>query len=269
MTHVLRGKDHFANSEKQKYLYEHMGWELPEFIHYGRLKMEDIALSTSKAMEGIENGTYSGWDDPRLGTLRAIARRGIKPKTIYDLIIEMGVKMSDSAISWKKIYGLNRNILEPLANRYFFCENPQLIEIENYNGGKINIERPLHSDYLKRGNRNLIFDGKVYIAQEDISNGIFRLMDAVNIEITDNKIAYHSTSFEDAREVKAKIIHWVPHEENMNVKIIMDDATVKSGIGEVALKNLKVGDIVQFERVGFARLDEINNNELKFFFAHR
>ena len=79
----------------------------------------------------------------------------------------------------------------------------------------------------------------------------------------------HSTSFEDAREVKAKIIHWVPHEENMNVKIIMDDATVKSGIGEVALKNLKVGDIVQFERVGFARLDEINNNELKFFFAHR
>ena len=144
MTHVLRGKDHFANSEKQKYLYEHMGWELPEFIHYGRLKMEDIALSTSKAMEGIENGTYSGWDDPRLGTLRAIARRGIKPKTIYDLIIEMGVKMSDSAISWKKIYGLNRNILEPLANRYFFCENPQLIEIENYNGGKINIERSLN-----------------------------------------------------------------------------------------------------------------------------
>ena len=76
LTHILRGKDHLANTEKQKYLYNHMGWDLPEFIHYGRLKMEDIALSTSKAMAGIEDGTYSGWDDPRLGTLRAIARRG-------------------------------------------------------------------------------------------------------------------------------------------------------------------------------------------------
>ena len=64
MSHVLRGKDHLANSEKQKYLYDHMGWDVPEFIHYGRLKMEDIALSTSKALEGISSGKYSGWDDP-------------------------------------------------------------------------------------------------------------------------------------------------------------------------------------------------------------
>lgn len=110
LTHVLRGKDHLANTEKQKYLYDHMGWDVPEYIHYGRLKMEDIALSTSKAMAGIEDGTYSGWDDPRLGTLRAIARRGIDPRTIYNLITEIGVKMADSAISWKKIYGLNRNL---------------------------------------------------------------------------------------------------------------------------------------------------------------
>ena len=26
LTHVLRGKDHLANTEKQKYLYDHMGW---------------------------------------------------------------------------------------------------------------------------------------------------------------------------------------------------------------------------------------------------
>ncbi len=131
MTHVLRGKDHLANSEKQKYLYEHMGWDVPEFIHYGRLKMEDIALSTSKAMAGIEEGTYMGWDDPRLGTLRAIARRGIQNKAIHDLMVEIGVKMSDSAISWKKIYGLNRNILEEISNRYFFVPNPKKIKIDD------------------------------------------------------------------------------------------------------------------------------------------
>ena len=269
MTHVLRGKDHLANSEKQKYLYDHMGWDLPEFIHYGRLKMEDIALSTSKAMEGIENGTYSGWDDPRLGTLRAIARRGISPKTIYDLIIEIGVKMADSAISWKKIYGLNRSILEPIANRYFFCENPVEITVNNYDGGAVNIERPLHADHTDRGNRILPFDGSAYLAKTDIADGIFRLMDAVNVEISDDEINYHSTSFEDARDVKARIIQWVPVKDNVNVKIVMDDASVKTGLGEGALRDLNIGDIVQFERVGFARLDEIKDDELIFYFAHK
>lgn len=269
MTHVLRGKDHLANSEKQKYLYNHMGWDLPEFIHYGRLKMEDIALSTSKAMAGIEDGTYSGWDDPRLGTLRAIARRGIDPRTIYNLITEIGVKMADSAISWKKIYGLNRNFVEPIANRYFFCENPVEIKIDGYNGGEISIERPLHADHIDRGNRILSFDGSAYLAKEDIADGIFRLMDAVNVEIDGDKIIYHSTSFEDAKKVKAKIIQWVPTIDNVNVKIVMDDASAKIGVGEDTLRDLEVGDIVQFERVGFARLDEIKDDKLVFYYAHK
>ena len=269
LTHVLRGKDHLANTEKQKYLYDHMGCDVPEYIHYGRLKMEDIALSTSKAKEGIEEGTYSGWDDPRLGTLRAIARRGIQAKTIYDLIIEMGVKMADTAISWKKIYGLNRNLLEPIANRYFFCENPQLIEVNGYDGGHVDIERPLHADHEDRGNRVLPFEGKAYLAEKDINDGIFRLMDAVNVEISGGDVNYLSTSFEDAREVKARIIQWVPVEDNVNVKIVMSDASIKTGLGEGALRDLSVGDIVQFERVGFARLDEISDDELVFYFAHK
>ena len=269
LTHVLRGKDHLANTEKQKYLYDAMDWDTPEYIHYGRLKMEDIALSTSKAMAGIEEGTYSGWDDPRLGTLRAIARRGIDPRTIYNLITEIGVKMADSAISWKKIYGLNRNFLEPIANRYFFCENPVEIDVENYEDGEVIIERPLHADHMDRGNRLLPFNGTAYLAKSDIKDGLFRLMDAVNVEIAGDKVTYHSTSFEDARAVKARIIQWVPAEENVNVKIVMDDASVKEGLGEIALKDLDVGDVVQFERVGFARLDEIRDDELVFYYAHK
>ena len=269
MTHVLRGKDHLANSEKQKYLYDHMGWDLPEFIHYGRLKMEDIALSTSKALEGIENGTYSGWDDPRLGTLRAVARRGIDPRTIYNLITEIGVKMADSAISWKKIYGLNRNLLEPIANRYFFVEDPQLIEVENYNEGEVVVERPLHADHMDRGNRLLPFNGSAYLAKSDIADGVFRLMDVVNVDIKGDEITYNSTSFEDARDLKARIIQWVPVEDNVKVTIVMDDASLKTGLGEAALCDLKVGDIVQFERVGFARLDEIKDDELIFYYAHK
>ena len=159
--------------------------------------------------------------------------------------------------------------MEPIANRYFFCENPQKITVEGYTEGRVDIERPLHADHMDRGNRVLPFDGEVYLAQSDIKDGMFRLMDAVNVDINGEEITYHSTSFEDARAVKARIIQWVPLEDNVNVKIVMDDASIKTGIGEGALKNLEVGDIVQFERVGFARLDEIADDELIFYFAHK
>ncbi|MCL2116148.1 MAG: glutamate--tRNA ligase [Methanobrevibacter sp.] len=273
MTHVLRGKDHLANSEKQKYLYQHLNWDIPEFIHYGRLKMEDIPLSTSKTLAGIEDGTYSGWDDSRLGTLRAIAKRGIQSKTIYDLILEIGVKMADSAISWKKIYGLNRNILEEKTNRYFFVSNAKKVKIANLNEEEIaipeDIERPLHPDFLDRGNRNLTFDGEVYISEDDLSNGMTRLMDAVNIDIEEGEVKYISKSFEDARKKKMRIIQWVPANDNIKAKVIMDDASEIFGLCEADCKNLKKGDIVQFERFGFARLDEIANDELIFYFAHK
>lgn len=270
MTHVLRGKDHLANSEKQKYLYQHMDWEVPEFIHYGRLKMEDIALSTSKAMAGIEDGTYSGWDDPRLGTLKAIARRGIQPETITQLMVEIGIKMSDSAISWKKIYGLNRNIIEDKVNRYFFVPDPVKIAVADCpqeNFGE-EILRPKHPDYEERGNRTLVFDEEVYIPKADCTDGISRLMDAVNVEIKGDDVIFHSKSFEDAREAKARIIQWVPADA-IKAKVVMDDASIVEGLCELDCKDLKVGDIVQFERFGFARLDEIKDDELIFYYAHK
>lgn len=271
MTHVLRGKDHLANSEKQKYLYKHMGWDTPEFIHYGRLKMEDIPLSTSKAKEGIESGKYSSWTDPRLGTLRAIARRGIQPEAIWNLMVEIGVKMSDSAVSWKKIYGLNRNVIEDKANRYFFVKNPVKIDVgdcpEEFSN--FTLEKELHPDFPERGNRTLDFNGSVYIDGDDFKDGHIRLMDLINIDIDNGTVKFNSASFEDARKIKARIIQFVPTEEAIKAEVVMDDASVVEGFCEKDCKNLEVDDVIQFERFGFVRLDEIKDDKLVFYYAHK
>lgn len=268
MTHVLRGKDHMANSEKQEYLYKHMDWEIPEFIHYGRLKMTDVKLSTSEAKKGIEEGKYSGWDDPRLGTLRALARRGIQAETIINLMKEIGIKMNDSAISWKKIYGLNRNIIEDKVNRYFFVADPVKLDITgDYNETIVKI--PLHPDYPEKGNRELPFNGEVYIQEKDNNNGLVRLMDAVNVELKDDTATYHSETFEEAKEAKARIIHWIPAENTVPVEVVMPDATIMKGLAENGVNNLEIDDIIQFERFGFARLDNKEDDKLTFYFAHK
>jgi glutamyl-tRNA synthetase len=272
VTHVLRGKDHLANTEKQGYLYRHLGWEEPHYTHYGRLKMEDVALSTSKAKKGIEEGEYTGWDDPRLGTIRAIARRGIQAESIRELMREIGVKNADTTVSWKKIYGLNRNHLEEV-NRYFLVTPAQKIRIENLpEEAKVVVERPLHPDYPERGMRKLKFEERLYISATDLPTGperVLRLMDAVNITIRDGQAQYHSTTLEEARNARAPAIQWVPMREKKQVELLMPDGTLQTGYAEADTYQQEVGDVVQFERVGFARLDEKYLGKMTFYFAHK
>ncbi|WP_321422044.1 glutamate--tRNA ligase [uncultured Methanobacterium sp.] len=273
VTHVLRGKDHLANSEKQEYLYHHMGWEVPQFIHYGRLKMDDVRLSTSQARKGIEEGTYSGWDDPRLGTIRAIARRGIQSEAIKELMLEIGVKIADSTVTWKKIYGLNRAFLEDKAHRYFFTPNAQLVEIQDVPESLLgSVERPLHPDHLDRGMRKLEFNGNVYLDQDDIPSSpdkVLRLMDAVNITFQDGKAQYHSEGIDEAREAKAKIVQWVPADGRIETELVMPDASTVTGFAEKSLSTVQVDDVVQLERIGFARLDQAEDGKLRFYYAHK
>ena len=159
--------------------------------------MEDVALSTSKARQGIEDGIYTGWDDPRLGTIRAIARRGIKQEAITELMMEIGPKISDATVSWKKVYGLNRAILEETSNRYFYVPNPTKINIENLPESEIGIiKRPLHPDYPERGNRETSIWTEPYITTEDYKktgdDRILRLIDAVNVSFNKGTTFYHS-----------------------------------------------------------------------------
>jgi glutamyl-tRNA synthetase len=53
----------------------------------------------------------------------------------------------------------------------------------------------------------------------------------------------------------------------------MDDATTINGVAEHNIKNLKVGEVIQFERFGFCRLDAIEKHNEKevyrFWFTHK
>jgi hypothetical protein len=61
-------------------------------------------------------------------------------------------------------------------------------------------------------------------------------------------------------------IHWVST-PNIKIKIVMPNGNEVEAIAENDVKELKEGDIVQFYRIGFCRLD--NKKEMVFYFAHK
>ena len=189
-------------------------------------------------------------------------------------MMEIGPKISDAIVTWKKVYGLNRSIIEESSNRYFYVENPSMINVENLPESEVGIiQRPLHPDYPERGYRQLLFGPKLYITREDFKktggNRILRLMDAVNVCSKNDKIVYHSSDLEEARKEEAMIVQWVPVEGSLTAEVVMPDATVSKGFIEPSASNLNVDDVVQLERFGFARVDEVKLTKLRFYFAHK
>ena len=283
VTHIIRGKEHLTNMVRQEYMYKYFGWKYPEAIHYGRLKITGASLSKSKIVQGIREGLYKDWDDPRLATFAALRRRGITPEAIRKMIIDVGPKTSDVILSWENLYAYNRKILDPKTNRYFFVHNPIELTVKNIPKtfvAKLNLhpekpEKGFREYKIKpEGNEN---SARFWISKRDAETSktisMIRLMELFNVRI-ENVNAYSaqasftSESYEEARKAKAQLIHWIPVGDDMPCQVVMPDATIAEGIAESACKTLKPDEIVQFERFGFVRIDKVNV-KLTAYYAHK
>ncbi len=280
MTHIIRGKEHYTNMVRQKYMYQHLGWEYPEAIHYGRLKITGAALSKSKIVAGIKEGDFADFDDPRLGTFSALKKRGITAEAIKKMIIEVGTKPNDVTLSWENLYSHNRKILDASSNRYFFVAEP--VELKVVGLPKAFVAKlPLHPEHSERGFREYTVtpsgDEKavsLWIAQKDaqtMTQGqAIRLMELFNIQIqrkTDTSVTavFASESYEDVRKIKVQLIQWIPKGAEYPTEVVQQDATATEGYSEAACKKLKPDDIIQFERYGFVRVEEVGEKLIAYY----
>ena len=283
MTHIIRGKEHYTNMVRQKYMYDYLGWTYPEAIHYGRLKITGAFLSKSKIVQGVKEGLYTGYDDPRLGTFAALRKRGITPEAIKKMMIDVGIKSNDVTLSWENLFSYNRKILDASSDRYFFV--PQPVELKVLQVPKVfNAQLPLHPEKPERGFREYTVtpEGEdkavsFWVSKKDSETmepeKVFRLMELFNIKIeskTDGSVTakFASESYEDVRKIKVQLIQWIPKGTEFPCQVVMSDASVTEGFAEADCKKLKPDAIIQFERFGFVRINEVNQ-KLIVYYAHK
>lgn len=270
VTHVIRGKDHIANTRRQRFIYDHLGWEPPEFIHHGHLHIEGLVLSTSTISQGIRDGEFSDWNDVALGTLRALDRRGITPEAIRATVLSHGLSENDAEFSWTNLYAENKKHIDDDANRYFYIPDPAELRVE---GPAATAEPPLHPDHDDRGNREIPLpeDPTVLIPRkdaEDLSDGDrLRLKDLYNVRITATNplTAEHIGNDLSILKEGIPILQWTP-EDAPETTVLRPDGK-QHGRVESGAAALDPGTIVQFERYGFCRLDA--EDPLTYCFGHR
>lgn len=270
VTHILRSNE-FGNMriELQDKIKELLGLPKQTVIQYGRFELPGMTTKGREIRSLIEKGDIKGWDDPRLVTIRALKRRGILKETFYQLVYEVGLSAAPTHIDWTLISSINRRMLDKKAMRYFFIWDAVPITVKG--APPLNIQLDLHPE-KKKGGRKLKTDEKFYITRDDfetIRDGdLYRLMDCLNFRKSGKNFTFVSTELDDYKKQGKLIMHWLPKSDKLEkCSILMDDGTTMEGLAEPGVRNIKQGEIIQFERFAFCRLD--SKKGLKFWFTHK
>lgn len=106
ITHVIRGKDHKDNAEKQKMIFALIEKKYPRSYFLGKIHLKGMELSSSKTRKEIEEGMYTGWDDSRLFTIASLRKQGYKPISFHKLAEQIGISEVDKTIDKKELLHL-------------------------------------------------------------------------------------------------------------------------------------------------------------------
>ncbi len=265
VTHSMRSKEYELRDELYYSLFDALDWERPNMIPFSRLAIKNAPISKRLLTPLVKDGKVLGWDDPRLPTLAGLKRRGMKPEAIKQFVLYFGLSKSESEPDWEVLLAFNRKLLDQEAPHYFFVPEPVELAVE---GLEQEAELKLHPR-KELGTRKLFAKEKVYVPKgdaEQIEEGeIFRLKDLCNIKLIKKGDSLVGELADENEQAKRKV-QWSA--EKIECTVLMPKDLLKDGefdpaslveikgYCEKSVEELKEGDLVQFERFGFCRLDK-------------
>ncbi|MFB6079471.1 MAG: glutamate--tRNA ligase [Haloferacaceae archaeon] len=267
VTHIIRGIDLQDSAKRQRFVYDYFGWEYPEVIHWGHVQVDEygVALSTSTIKESIETGDLEGWDDPRAPTLASLRRRGIRGAAIVEAMVGLGTSTSNVDLSMSSIYAANRDLVDDDADRYFLVRDGERFGVE---GGPDAGEPPRHPDHEERGRRTVPVDDAVLLEPADVpADGERTWLKGYGcVRRAGDSLVWTGDDIDAVREGGVPVVHWVPADRSLPTRMRTMDGDV-TGRAEPAFADAAVDEVIQFERVGFVRVDE-QGEERVVYYAH-
>jgi len=274
ITDVIRSKEYELRTELDLAILDALGLRKPRIHHEARLVIKDVPTQKRVINKLIKEGIVSGFDDPRLVTIAALRRRGVTPEAIKKFVLRFGMSRVESTMDINMLLDENRKIIDKTAKRLFGVIDP--VELEVRGIGKVHVKLRLHPN-VDMGYREYDVGNILYIGKSDALNlkkgEQIRLKDLYNVEVEEvgDKII---GKYIGNNAIDAQKIQWVdkancvdayfitPKPLLVNNEINKDSLEVEKGLAEKYIEMIKKDEVVQFERIGFFKLDNEEKKEL-------
>lgn len=140
----------------------------PRQIEFARLNLTRTVMSKRYLRRLVEEGYVTGWDDPRMPTLRAMRRRGYTPEAIRDFIERVGLSKADSLVDFALLEYCVRNDLGAKAPRMMAVLHPLRVVLTNWPEEKTDsLPIEYHPDHPEFGQRQVNIGREIWIDADD------------------------------------------------------------------------------------------------------
>ncbi|ORD94442.1 SYEC [Enterospora canceri] len=263
---------------------------VPKIHDFSRMNFENTVLSKRKIRFYVDEGYVSGWDDPRVATLRGIKRAGLDMNVLKEYILKQGASQKSSTISWDKLWAANKKAVDKIAARYMAVPAKDVVNVTVYNSNHEHIAVKLESvlKFNKNeqlGKKTLRKSNLILMAQEDAKlleigeeftfmhwgNMIVKEMEKVGgivkrIELIENlngdfKTTKHKLTWISKKDAfKFDFVEYGnlqndKETEDLAEKFNSESKKVEEWLGESDLEFIKAGEYIQIERVAFLICD--------------
>ena len=147
---------------------EKLGIHHPRQIEFAKLRLATLLLGKRHMLRMVKEGMVSGWDDPRMPTLRGYRRRGYTPESIRNFCTDVGVAKFNSTIDIIRLESSVREHLNRVAPRRMAVLDPVKLTITNWPEGQVVMSEAVNNPGdPDAGKREIPFTGNLLIERED------------------------------------------------------------------------------------------------------
>ena len=168
ITHSLCSLEYEDHRPLYDWFLETLGIYRPRQIEFARLNLNHTVVQKRKLRRLVEQGVLSGWDDPRMPTLRGMRRRGYAPEAIREFCAATGIGKRNNLIEIEMLEHFQRQHLNRHSPRVMAVLNPLKVVIENFPEGEVDLMTAVNNpEDDSAGTRQVPFTREIYIERED------------------------------------------------------------------------------------------------------
>ncbi|QLH06032.1 glutamate--tRNA ligase [Nitrosopumilus ureiphilus] len=273
VTHAFRSKEFELRKELIDEILDALNMRKPQQGFFSRLEFKGMPISKRIIKPLIEEGKVSWYDDPRLPTLEALRRRGIKPEAIRKFIMSLGLTKANTLAPFDALEAFNRKFVDAKSIRLFMVSDVKKLVVKNLPMSSVEIPNHPINDM---GKRKIVIDENFYISGEDAKNfkegTKIRLLGLGNIIIKKIGSEFEGELINDGDTKGITKIQWVPQKTAHEIKMIIPKTLfIEDEFNEESLEELDVytephylqlkeGEEIQFVRFGYCRKDSQNQS---------
>ncbi|MCP4379757.1 MAG: glutamine--tRNA ligase, partial [bacterium] len=168
ITHSLCDLDFENHRPLYDWFLDQLDIHHPQQIEFARFNLTYTVTSKRKLRQLVDSNLVSGWDDPRLPTLRGLRRRGFTAGAICEFMKHIGINKFISTVDSALLEHFVRKDLNKTSPRVMGVLNPLKVVIDNYPEDQVDqLEAINNPEDPSAGSRKVPFSKVIYIEKDD------------------------------------------------------------------------------------------------------